>query len=76
MAWWHTNADLYHQWEEAEARADKWERTTIQEREAHKKEVNELRAEFRKEMAQMREEMQQEIQGLKNELTVVRESVK
>lgn len=72
MAAWHTNADLFHQWEEAEARADKWERTALQEREAHKKEVHDLRAEFRKEMAQMRREMQQEIRGLKDELTVVR----
>ncbi len=39
MVAWHTNANLYHQWEEAEARADKWERIALQEREAHKKEV-------------------------------------
>lgn len=72
MAAWHTNADLFHQWEEAEARAAKWERTALQEREAHKQEVNDLRAEFRREMAQMRGEMQREIQGLKEELSVVR----
>jgi len=39
MAVWHTNADLFHHWEEAEGRAAKWERTALQEREAHKQEV-------------------------------------
>ena len=24
MAAWHTDADLFHQWEEAEERAEKW----------------------------------------------------
>ena len=64
---------MFHQWEEAEARAAKWEHTALQEREAHKNEVSDLRADFRREMSQMRGEMQQEIQGLKEELTVVQE---
>ena len=32
MRWRYVDADLYHQWEEAENRAEKWERTAKEER--------------------------------------------
>ena len=43
MGWWHTDADLYHQWEEAEERAEKWERTAREERARHERAITELR---------------------------------
>ena len=51
MAAWHINADLYHQWEEAENRAGKWEQTYREERRHHREEIADRRAEFRQEMA-------------------------
>ncbi len=68
MAAWHTNSDLFHQWEEAEERAEKWERTARQERETHKQEVTDLRAEFRREMAEMRGELREEIHRLEDQI--------
>ena len=52
----HTDADLFHQWEEAEDRAEKWEQKCREERRQHKAEIADLRAEFREEMAGLRSE--------------------
>lgn len=35
MAAWHTDVDLFHQWEEAEDRAEKWDQTCRQRRQQH-----------------------------------------
>ena len=35
MRWRHTNAVLYHQWEEDEGRAEKWEKAAKEERKQH-----------------------------------------
>ena len=67
MGWWHTDADLYHQWEEAEERAEKWEKTAREERVRHEQAIAELRAEFRREMAEMRRELEGEIERLTQE---------
>ena len=32
----HTNRDLFHQWEEAETRAEKWEKKAKEEKEVEK----------------------------------------
>ena len=56
MRWRHTDADLYHQWEEAEGRAEKWEKTAKEERVRHEWAISDIRAELRQEMAQMRKE--------------------
>jgi len=51
MRWRHTDADLYHQWEEAEGRAEKWEKTAKEERRRHEWEITDIRAKLRREMA-------------------------
>lgn len=61
MGAWRTDANLFHQWEEAEARAEKWEKRAKEERAAHKKEVSEMMASFRAEMAEVRGELKGEI---------------
>ena len=66
MAGWHTNADLFHQWEEAEDRAEKWEKTAKEERQRHKDEIADMRADFRREMAEMRGELKAEIHRLED----------
>ena len=43
----HTDADLFHQWEEAENKAAKWEAKAREERELRKQEVANVKAEMR-----------------------------
>ncbi len=64
MAAWHTDADLFRQWEEAEDRAEKWEKTAKEERLQHKNEIADMHADFRREMAEMRGELKGEIHRL------------
>ena len=64
MAAWHTDANLFRQWEEAETRAEKWEKTCRKEREKHKNEIADIKAAFRREMAEMRGELKAEIHRL------------
>ena len=63
----HTDADLFHQWEEAEERAEKWEQTCREERRQHKAEIADLRAEFRQEMAEMRSEFMDRVNRMETE---------
>ena len=56
MAARHTNADLYHQWEEAEEKAEKWEAKAREERELRKREVADVKAEMRAILAEYKEE--------------------
>lgn len=67
MAAWHTNSDLFHQWEEAEDRAEKWEQTCREERRQHKAEIADLRAEFREEMAGLRSEFMDRVNRTETE---------
>ena len=53
MAAWHTDADLFHQWEEAEERAEKWQERYKKEKQSHEQEVSELRAQFRREIQEI-----------------------
>lgn len=53
----HTDRDLFHQWKEAEARADKWEKKAKEEKEDRKREVTDIVAKFQAEMAEMRGEL-------------------
>ena len=53
MAAWHTDADLFHQWEEAEERAEKWQERYKKEKQSHEQEVGELRAQFRCEIQEI-----------------------
>ena len=76
----HTNADLFHQWEEAEERAKKWEKTAREERKQHEWAISDVRAELRREMAEMRkeltgkiEEVSEENEALKRENEMLRE---
>ena len=50
MAARHTDADLFHQWEEAEERAEKWQERYKKEKQAHEQEVRQYRT---NEVAQM-----------------------
>ena len=43
----HTDADLFHQWEEAEERAEKWEKTAREERKQHEWAISDVRAELK-----------------------------
>ena len=63
----HTDADLFHQWEEAENRAEKWEQTCREERRRHKAEIADLRAEFREEMAVLRSEFMDRVNRTETE---------
>ena len=63
----HTDADLFHQWEEAEDRAEKWEQTCREERRQHKAEIADLRAEFREEMAGLRSEFMDRVNRTETE---------
>ena len=67
MAAWHTDADLFHQWEEAEDRAKKWEQTCREERRQHKTEIADLRAEFRMKMAGLRKELMDRVRYTERE---------
>ena len=49
----HTDRGLFRQYEEAEARAEKWETTAKEERTAHKKEISDMMAN-RKDIEQKR----------------------
>ena len=76
----HTDADLFHQWEEAEERAEKWEKTAREERKQHEWAISDVRAELRREMAEMRkeltgkiEEVSEENEALKRENEMLRE---
>ena len=60
----HTDRGLFRQYEEAEARAEKWEKTAKEERTAHKKEISDMMAKFHAEMAEMRGELKSEIERL------------
>lgn len=62
----HTDRDLFHQWEEAEARAEKWEKKTKEEKENRKREVSDIVGKFQAEMAEMRGELKGEIGRLEN----------
>ena len=73
MGWRHTDADLFHQWEEAEGRAERWERTVKEERKEHERAISDLRAEFRREMAQMRGELEGQIDSITQENTELKE---
>ena len=73
MRWRHTDADLYHQWEEAEVRAERWEKTAREERKQHECEIADIRAEFRREMAQMRRELEGRIDEITQENAALRE---
>ena len=73
MRWRHTDADLYHQWEEAEVRAERWEKTAREERKQHECEIAGIRAEFRREMAQMRRELEGRIDEITQENAALRE---
>ena len=69
MAARHTDRDLFHQWEEAEERAEKWEERYKKEKQAHEQEVKELRSQFRRDI--------QEIVGpLVNRINVLEGQVK
>ena len=72
MRWRHTDADLYHQWEEAEGRAEKWEKTAKEERVRHEWAISDIRAELRQEMAQMRKELEGRIEGITQENNIIR----
>ena len=67
MRWRHTDADLYHQWEETEERAKKWEKRAKEERKQHERAITDIRAELRWKMAQMRKELEGQIEGLTQE---------
>ena len=67
MRWRHTDADLYHQWEEAEERAKKWEKRAKEERKQHERTITDIRAELRREMAQMRKKLEGRIEGIAQE---------
>ena len=73
MRWRHTDADLYHQWEEAEDRAERWEKTAKEERKQHEWEIADIRAEFRREMAQMRGKLEGRIEEIAQENVELRE---
>ena len=72
MAGWHTDADLFHQWEEAEDRAEKWEQTCREERQQHKSEIADIRAEFRQEMAGLRSELMDRVKQVETENTALK----
>ena len=76
MRWRHTDADLYHQWEEAEGRAEKWEKTAKEERVRHEWAISDIRAELRQEMAQMRKELEGRIEGITQENIELKEENK
>ena len=63
----HTDADLFHQWEEAEERAEKWEKTAREERKQHEWAISDVRAELRREMAEMRKELTRKIEEVSEE---------
>ena len=67
MAGWHTDANLFHQWEEAENRAEKWEERCREERRQHKSEIADMRAEFRQEMAGLRSELMDRVNRIEME---------
>ena len=67
MRWRHTDADLYHQWEEAEGRAEKWEKRAKEERKQHQRAITDIPAELRQEMAQMRKKLEGRIEGIVQE---------
>ena len=46
----HTDRGLFRQYEEAEARAERWEKTAREERTAHKKEISDMMAKFHAEI--------------------------
>lgn len=73
MATWHTNADLYHQWEEAESRAERWEKTAKEERKRHEWELTRIKAEIRQEMTEMRRELEGQIESITQENKALRE---
>ena len=72
MAAWHTDADLFHQWEEAEDRAEKWEQTCREERRQHKVEIADIRAEFRQEMAGLRSDLMDRVRQVETENTALK----
>ena len=76
MRWRHTDADLYHQWEEAEGRAEKWEKTAKEERKQHEWAISDIRAELRQEMAQMRRELEGQIEDITQENIELKEENK
>ena len=73
MATWHTNADLYHQWEEAESRAERWEKTAKEERRRHELELSNIKAKMRQEIAQMRRELEGQIASITQENAALKE---
>ena len=75
MATKHTNADLFHQWEEAEAKAEKWETKAREERELRKQEVASVKAEMRAMFAEFKEETRIQIDSLKRENAELRHKV-
>lgn len=75
MAARHTNADLYHQWEEAEAKAEKWKVKVHEERELRKQEVASVKAEMRAMLAEFKEETRRQIDALKQENAKLRHKV-
>ena len=76
MATWHTNADLYHQWEEAESRAERWEKTAKEERKRHEWELTNIKAEIRQEMTEMRRELEGQIESITQENKALREEIR
>lgn len=67
MAAWHTDVDLFHQWEEAEDRAEKCDQVCRQEHQQHKTEISDLRAKFRAEMAEFRGELMNHVNRTETE---------
>ena len=71
----HTDADLFHQWEEAENKAAKWEAKAREERELRKQEVANVKAEMRAILAEYKEETKKQIDSLKQENVELRRKV-
>lgn len=71
----HTDADLFHQWEEAENKAAKWEAKAREERELRKQEVANVKAEMRAMLAEYKEETKKQIDSLKQENVELRRKV-
>ena len=75
MRWRHTDADLYRQYEEAEERAEEWEKRAKEERKLREWDATRIRAQMRQEMAQMRKELEAQIEGLTQENKELKEKV-
>lgn len=75
MAAWHTDADLYHQWEEAEGKSAKWEAAAREERERRINEVKAVKAEMQEMMSAFRVEMEKRIDTLTAENAELRAKV-